>query len=123
MLNDKSLSSHFIKPTIKVKWTKREILLEAKKYKTRKEWRLKSPASYSRAKDKKFKLTSIKELSDHFAPTKRKTKWTKKKGIRFFAKNFERVGDWKKRITFPINLQEDMDIVQRQQKHMNTNWK
>ena len=78
LLNDKSLTSHFIKPTIKVKWTKEKILLEAKKYKTRKEWRLKSPASYSRAKDKKFKLTSIKELSNHFAPTKRKTKWTKK---------------------------------------------
>lgn len=126
-LNDIKLTSHFVKSVLKTKWTKDKIIQSAKKYKTRKDWRLKDPKSYSRAKSKKFSLTQHPDIKNHFLPTVRKdyktreffknSKWTKFKVLKY-VKKFKTVGEWKKNNNTSYKNALKFGYIDEAKKHM-----
>ena len=61
-----------------IKWTKELSIKEAKKYKTRKEFREKSPSAYSSCKRQKITI----EAFSHMAPASRVQRWTKEECIK-----------------------------------------
>lgn len=127
LLNNKRVSGHFTKTVLKTKWTRRNIIDAAKKFKTRKEWRFGDPRSYSRAKSKKFSLTQNKEIIDHFLPTQSKeykkrqfllnTKYPKKEIIKI-ARKFKSVSDWKKNNSTSYKIALKFGFINEAKKHM-----
>lgn len=129
LISNNRVVGHFSKTVLKTKWNKELIIQSAKKYKTRKEWRLKDPKSYSRAKDKKFSLTQHKEIKNHFLPTEtkayksreflKKTKWPKYKVLRY-AKKFKTVGEWKENNSTSYKMALKFGYIEEAKKHMPT---
>jgi len=112
-LND--ICKHMDSQINNVYWTKERCIEDAKKYKTKNQWRLNSPISFSISNRKNSWLD---ECVVHMNPTKKPNGyWTKERCIEE-AKKYKRINDWRKISAGSYLAAMRINILDECSKHM-----
>jgi predicted GIY-YIG superfamily endonuclease len=96
-----------------VKWTKKNIIKSALKFKILKEWRKKDPGAYNAA----LKLNILKEASSHLKRLHFKDIWNNET-ILDNAKKFQTKGEWKQKFPGAVLASINLGIYKKVTKHM-----
>ena len=107
-------SSHMETPKQIPKWTAENILNEAKKYKTKKEWRENSGGSYSAAQKKNL----LKDASAHMRVLNPKGKWSETNTIINEARKYSSKSEWQNKSVGSYEAAKRLKIFEKASKHM-----
>ena len=118
LLDDPRITKFLIKIIGKTsKWNKKKVLKDAKKYKSRSEWKKKSPSAYRFAKKHGFFEQAVMHMKKPL-----KGKWTEENIIKS-AKKYKTIKEWMKNEPGAYAAAQKKKLLSKATKHMKRLWK
>ena len=118
LLDDPRITKFLIKIIGKTsKWNKKKVLKDAKKYKSRSEWKKKSPSAYRFAKKHGFFEQAVMHMKKPL-----KGKWTEENIIKN-AKKYKTIKEWMKNEPGAYAAAQKKKLLSKATKHMKRLWK